>query len=143
MPGGFFNLNTNQSPNAIQKKNRIAERADCKSCKLNKSCITPNFPIYGNGEKKILIVSENPTAIEDEQKKGGSGRLTDILKRTLADYDIQYEKDCWETKAILCRFKGELKDPWIEYCRYNLTQTIKNLSPEKIIVLGGTALKSI
>lgn len=140
MRKGFFHpteLNVSKAPEP--------QTARCGACGLLKKCQTPKMPVAGRGKKGILIVGEAPGETEDIQGTpfvGVSGRY---LRDTLADLGVETAKDCWLTNALICRPPANKTpdDKRIAYCRPNLLNTIKELQPTIIILLGGVAVKSL
>ncbi len=140
MPGGFFSkseLTVVKEPTSLLPK--------CGACGLYKTCRSPKMPPTGRGRKRILIVAEAPGKDEDDQGiqlVGNSGRE---LTKTLQEFQINMRKDCWLTNALICRpVDNKITDAKvIDYCRPNLINTIKELEPEIIILLGGTAVESL
>ncbi len=118
----------------------------CPSCGLRYKCNSPKMPYTGEGKRRVLIVAEAPGRDEDQegtQLVGKAGKkLRGILKRIGVDLD----RDCWKTNALTC-WPGEGNpkptDKQISYCRANLLRTIQELEPVTIILLGGTAVKSL
>ena len=101
--------------------------------------------VSGKGEKSILIVGEAPGFNEDQEgkpfvKTGKSGKF---LRDKLSRLGIDLFRDCWTTNAAICYPGKELPDKAVDHCRPNLLNTIKELKPEKIILLGAPAVKSL
>lgn len=116
----------------------------CEQCGLFQTCLSPYMEPTGEGRKKILIIAEAPGKKEDEagtQLIGDAGKL---LRQKLAALDIDLDKDCWKTNAIVCR-PPKNRTPTakeIKCCHPRLIQTIKRLQPEKIFLLGKTPISS-
>lgn len=119
--------------------------ARCESCKLYLKCKSPKMPVTGKGRKKILIVGEFPSKNDDDQNKHFVGQSGQFLSQALHEIGIDLRKDCWMTNAIICHPSKNRtpKDKEIQYCRPNLTNTIRELNPEIIIPLGTVAVKSL
>ncbi len=117
----------------------------CEACGLWQGCLSPKMPVSGQGKRGVLIVAEAPGGDEDRkgtQLIGAAGRE---LRRTLAKFDVDLDRDCWKTNSLICR-PPENRTPEkdeIDYCRPNLLKTIRDLNPRVIILLGGTAVKSM
>ena len=75
----------------------------CEACGRQKDCKTPKFPVYGNGAKGILIVSEVPGPQDDEDGIPLSGDSGTLLRRELKAHGIDLKRDCWVVFAIRCR----------------------------------------
>jgi DNA polymerase len=97
----------------------------------------------GEGSRSILFVAEAPGKQEDEegvQLIGQSGQLLrDVLDRLDCDLD-----DCIKTNAVICRpEKNKIQELHIESCRPNLLNTIRELKPRVIVLLGGSSVRSL
>lgn len=138
MEGFFYKEEINQKKTI---KNNIY---NCENCGLDKNCTTPNMPISGFGQKKILIVAEAPGAKEDQKGTQLIGTAGKTLRLILNEYNIDLDKDCWKTNAVNCRppMNRTPKTKEINCCRHKLIKTINDLKPKKIILLGASALES-
>lgn len=114
----------------------------CGQCGLFKTCISPKMKPTGAGKRRVLFVGEAPGETEDRQGVqlvGGAGQcLRKMLRQVGADLD-----DCFKTDAIICRPKNEINDLYIESCQPNLLNTIRDLKPSVIVLMGPTAVKSL
>jgi DNA polymerase len=142
MKRGFFSLS--QMSNASKTQSVIPR---CGQCGLYRHCQSPKMPPTGDGRKKILVVAEAPGKKEDEEGTQLIGESGQYLRETLDRYDIDLDRDCWKTNSLLCHPEGNKLPsnpvPLIEACRPNLLKTIKELNPKVVILLGGTACKSL
>ena len=137
---GFFK----QSEITKTIKSKSAKKQGCEACKLKDGCQSPKMKVTGLGDSKILFVAEAPGKKEDETGIQLIGQAGQILRRTLMQFDFVLDKEAWKTNAILCR-PPKNRTPTtreISLCRENLFKTIEELKPEKIILLGRTALLS-
>lgn len=117
----------------------------CGKCKLWEHCHSPKMPVSGKGRRKILILGEAPCREEDNQNRqfvGDSGQKLRYIARRLG---VDIQQDCWITNSIICRPENNAKptDAQINFCRPNLTKTIRELEPDVIIPLGAIAVKSL
>jgi len=117
----------------------------CGVCQLYKGCSSPKMAYTGLGKEKVLVVGEAPGEQEDEEGVQLIGRAGQHLRRSLDRLDISLDLDCWKTNAIICHPPKNKTptDKQIEACRPCLLKTIDELQPEKIILLGGIAVKSL
>ena len=139
MPKGFFTLSktSKQDPSDL----RISK---CGLCGLYKNCRSPKIKPTGNGERKILIVSDNPNNESDSDGLHLTGDYLWQLQTSLNQVGINLENDCWLTSAIICHRPH--RDPTTnqtQTCRANLFNTIKELSPKVVILLGSHAIQSM
>jgi len=135
---GFFNAAD------IQQVPQQAKRlSHCGRCGLAQRCITPRMEPTGQGERSVLFVAEAPGETEDRrgvQLVGDAGKL---LRRELRSIGEDLD-ECWKTNAVICRPPGNrMKDVYIECCRPNLLRTVRELKPNVIVALGGSATQSL
>ncbi len=117
----------------------------CGACGLSKKCISPFMPVSGKGKRKILVIGEAPGENEDRQNKQFVGVTGQYLEEIMGKAGVDLRRDCWLTNSLTCRPSNN-KIPslkHVDYCRPNLIKTIKELQPELIIPLGGTAVRSL
>lgn len=123
----------------------------CGVCGLLNLCRTPKMPVSGEGRKKVLIVGEAPVKSEDEQGRPFVGNSGHALRTVLKRIGVDADRDCWFTNSIICRppsndlshglKKGDKRR--IDYCRPNLLNTIRQLSPDVVILLGASPVRSL
>lgn len=134
---GFFSLDQ------ISKKVE-SSIPDCNSCQLYKSCNSPKMPYSGKGKQGILICGEAPGKCEDEKGIQFIGRAGELLENSLSKFGYNLRDDFWITNSVICRpQKNKLPPKAIDYCRPNLINTIKELNPRTVIVLGASSLRSL
>lgn len=129
------------------KKAKIVKSGTSRNqcpCGLHDTCITPFMKVTGEGQKKILIVAEAPGKTEDEKRVQLIGDAGKILRTCLRSIGLDLDVDCWKTNACCCRPPGNRtpNSKEIQACRPRLFQAIEELKPEKIILLGKTAVDS-
>lgn len=117
----------------------------CGACGLKRTCISPMMEIDGEGRKGILITGESPGLQEDQQGKPFVGPSGKYISERLADLGIDMRRDCWIGNALRCHpERNIIKNPKaIDYCRPLTIKAINELKPEKILLFGGTAVKSV
>jgi DNA polymerase len=121
----------------------IGNRPKCKACGLKDKCISPKMKPTGEGRKKVLVVAEAPGAKEDERGTQLIGKSGQHLRNCLRELDWSLDKDCWKTNAVICRPPdNKMQDRYVKYCRPNLLQTVDELEPETIILLGARSVQS-
>ena len=128
-----------------QKSPAISSIPQCGACGLHKTCESPKMPVSGKGKMGVLVVSESPGDEEDRKNEHFAGPGGQLLRKTLDRFGVDLDYDCWKTHAVICRTsKGESpSNNQIDYCRPNLTNTIRELKPRVIIPLGGPAVRSL
>lgn len=119
----------------------------CGECGLYKLCKSPKMKLSGHGERGVLVIGQSPGKDEDLQGKPFVGVSGQRLKSTLRKLGVDLIRDCWVTNSIICRPKLRQKfdDRWIEHCRPNLLNTLKELKDKikVVILLGGEAVKAL
>lgn len=117
----------------------------CDLCQLDKQCKSPKMKVTGKGKKQILLIGEAPGSSEDIQGRQFVGKSGQYLETVLRRAGIEMRQDCWLTNALRCHPRGnEIPDEKaIEYCRPFLIESIKELNPVVIILLGGVPVASL
>jgi len=127
----------------VQSKEPMPTIAQCGACGLLKKCNSPKMKPSGSG-RRVLIVAESPGKTEDETGKPMSGSAGHELRSILTSLDIDLDRDCTKTNAIICHpAKRAPTDKELIYCRPYLTKVIDIVKPEVIIPLGARAVKSV
>jgi len=127
-----------------RKKPSFSFVPKCGMCGLHKKCVNPRIPYMGKGRKKILIVSEFPTKVEDEERKVLNGEYGYCVKKYLHRLGVDLEKDCWRVNAVCCHTTHHsIDDSKIIACRPLLLKTVHELDPNVIIILGWIGVKSL
>jgi len=102
------------------------------------------MPVSGDGRRKVLIVAEAPGRVEDEEGVQFIGNSGQHLRRCLRRIGVDVDRDCWKTNAVICRPpNNEVTSKHVECCRPNLLRTVEELEPEKIVLIGGSAVESL
>jgi DNA polymerase-1 len=143
MKGFFFDENDDQKIKIKINKKKIKD--PCEKCGLYKNCINPKMKYTGKGKKEILIIAEAPGKEEDRKGIQLIGQSGQLLRDYLKKLEINLDRDCWKTNAIICRPEKN-KTPThaqVNYCRNNLLKTVNELKPEKIITFGKIALQGL
>lgn len=136
---GFFNISS------VAKKKPCTGIPHCGACGLSKEAINPRMKPTGQGKKKILIVAEAPDKKEDIKGTHFIGEAGLLLRKHLDTLDIDIDRDCWKTNAVICKPQKHQtpNSTQIGACRPNLIKTIKKLDPNIIILLGSVAVESL
>jgi len=117
--------------------------ARCGRCGLYKKCRSPKMPVTGEGRLGVLVVAEAPGQEEDKQNVQLVGPAGKTLRRYLREIDVDLDRDCWKTNAVIC-YPGRNPTPEeVLNCRSNLLRTVRKLEPEMILLLGGPAISSL
>lgn len=98
--------------------------------------------IYGQGEKKILIVADEVSEGGVSAGKPMIGQEAKLMKKALREAGIDMDRDCWVVNAVRMT-SNDKKSLGVatKACGEKLRETIKELKPTVIIPLGyrGTA----
>jgi len=116
---------------------------DCNACGLYKTCKTPYMPVTGQGGMGVLIIAEAPGELEDARGTQLIGPAGQCLRKSLAKFDVDLDRDCWKINAVNCRPVDNETPDEVQYksCwRQMVLPVIQELHPRTIILLGGTAL---
>lgn len=142
MSRGFF-----QGTSLHPSRNPLPIVAQCGACGLHKGCLSPKMPVYGHGKRGILLVGEAPGENEDKQGRPFVGKAGSLLVEVLEgiDPDFSIDRDCWRTNAIICRPPSNRAptDKEVTYCQPNVIKALKQLRPDIVIPLGGSAVRSV
>ncbi len=128
-------------------KNKVA-RPSCVECGLDKNCKSPRMGVSGEGRRGIVLVTGAPSRADDESGVHITGLPGRKLASLLGLYNVSMHHDCYRISAVGCfpRNKGgkpiPVTDKHIESCRPALHKQIKELNPQKILLLGSQAVKS-
>ena len=114
----------------------------CEKCKRYQRAASPRLTYEGKGKKKILIVSDYPSLIDDRKNSLMNDSFIKALEIKLLINGINLEKDCWFTNSVSCFSQKEPSLSQIDSCFPLLKKTISELKPDHIILLGGTPLNS-
>jgi len=139
---GFF---TKKDYFAPRTKEKIEEVKDpCESCGLYKGCKHPKMKYTGKGQKEILIIAEAPGKTEDEKGIQLIGEAGQILRNALKDIGYDLDHDFWKTNSVICRPPDNRKPTRkeLKLCYSNLENTIKELNPKFIWLMGSSAITS-
>ena len=125
----------------------------CESCLRYKDCKTPKFPVYGQGKRGILIITEFPASGDDASGTPLSGDAGTILHRELRKHGIDVYRDCWVTHAVRCHSRDDWRGSGegdskqtaqaIRECRSKLLGDIAQLRPTIILPIGPLAIQGL
>lgn len=118
----------------------------CGECGLLKTCRSPKMPVRGQGRRRVLVVGEAPGHDEDRLNRPFVGKSGQHLRAALRRLHIDLDRDCWTTNALRCRppnNKIKQEGIKIEACRPLLLQSLEELQPDVIVLLGAKAVRSL
>jgi uracil-DNA glycosylase family 4 len=128
----------------IPKDSKKTIEDPCEECGLYKKCNSPKMKVSGLGRKKILIIAEAPGKTEDEDGVQLVGEAGKLFRDCLKDIGLDLDEDFWKTNSIICRPANDRKPSRkeLKLCRSNIEKTIKELKPEFVWLMGGSAVES-
>lgn len=120
----------------------------CQTCGLYKNVLSPRMQPFGNFKKRILNIGEAPGEWEDKKGKQWQGKVGRLLQKTYQKFGIDLFDDCLNINSINCRptdKAGNRKptDHEIACCKSKVLKLISDRKPRLIMVIGGTAIKSL
>jgi uracil-DNA glycosylase family 4 len=133
----FFNPST-----VVKTRGFTSLLPKCGACGLLRQCNTPKMEVDGDGRLGMLVVGESPGREEDEQGRPFVGPTGRVLRDELRRNNVDIRRDCWLTNAAICHPPEKTTSKHVECCRPNLTNTIRELRPRVILLLGGHAVTS-
>lgn len=118
----------------------------CKNCNKCRLCQGRKNVVVGTGKKdaKIMFIGEGPGADEDIQGIPFVGKAGQLMNKAFIGVGIERE-DVYIANIVKCR-PPQNRTPErdeAEACREYLETQIKLVNPEKICLMGNTALKNI
>jgi len=91
------------------------------------------------------VIGEAPGAEEDKQKRFFVGQSGQMLRRVFDENGIHLEDDCWIYNSLICRPPNNATptEDQVTHCRPNVVKVIQENNPEKILLLGSPAVRSV
>jgi uracil-DNA glycosylase family 4 len=146
---GFLDIPEEKVRTTVKKEKRLG---GCETCLLYTMCKTPKMEVYGQGNKKILLLFDHPSATEDHSGNPFVDGTYKYIFEIFEQHGITKE-DIWVSHAVQCypgnhksnKNKQEDSVPAeaIAGCYTRLMANINKLQPEKIFVFGGVAMRTL
>ena len=113
---------------------------DCRACILGDLRSNPVFG-EGNANTRLLFIGEGPGAEEDRTGRPFVGRAGELLDKMIAAMGLS-RKEVFIANAVKCRPPANRTPEKVERdaCKPFLTEQIRIISPEVIVLLGQTAI---
>ena len=129
--------------NKLNFQNLEKNCLSCVRCSLSTSRTNVVFG-RGNPKAKLFIIGEGPGQQEDEQGMAFVGRAGKMLDSVFSSVGIDTNKDCYISNIVKCRPPNNRKPlaNEVSECIPWLTQQIKLIKPEVIVLAGSTAVQS-
>lgn len=116
----------------------------CDDCRLYEGCGSPKIPPDGDGLRRVLLVSEYPGREEDRQGRPLVGPAGRFLEEELSRFGVDMRRDCRLTNALICHDADDRRPPRaVADCRPNLLRTVTEFDPLVVVLLGGSAVRSL
>ena len=137
----FFDLESTIEEVEKPKAKKVVKKVyyDCEQCGLYKRCTNGKMSYSGGGDRKILVVIDQPTAKADRLCRNAVGGTKNIIKDLCKSTGIDYEKDIWVVNAVQCAHTGVHRLA-VPSCRQRLHKIVQELKPVSIIAMGAQAL---
>lgn len=121
---------------------------ECPKCPRSEQC---KIPTTGKGKKQILIVMDEPTKYQYQEKswlgcaESGQGQwVFPALMNPNSDWGIEnIYNDCWVTGVLRCYTGAPDPKPKYECCLADLQSDIETLKPKVIITIGSVATGAV
>ncbi len=133
---GFF------TKKEVQSTQNFSKPLSCISCGLYKKVQSPKMPPHGRFNKKIMIVCESPTLIDDRRSLPLQDRLNKKLTRTFKELGVNTKKDCIVTFVCKCA-TDTISDHQMACCRLKLVRDIEFYKPHIIFLVGKKSIESV
>ena len=115
----------------------------CRKCKL---CSNRTNIVFGTGNKQaeLMFIGEGPGADEDMQGLPFVGKAGKLMNQAFAGLGIK-RQDVYIANIVKCRPPQNRtpENDEINACVVYLKKQIMLVKPEKIVLLGNTALKAV
>jgi len=120
------------------------EVKSCTKCSLHS---TRNNTVFsrGNPQATLCFVGEAPGEDEDLQGAPFVGRSGQLLDKTLAELQINVDRDIYVANIIKCRPPKNRRptEEEINFCLDYLEEQLKLVAPKVIVALGSTAVNGL
>ena len=118
-------------------------QSHCGQCKLNLKVKSPKMEYTGDGKKKILVIGQFPSLMDDNNVIQFSDDAGDVLRETLKKNKINLNRDCWKVNAVRCHTGADKRSKNAKLCSGYIHKMIYQLKPKLIIVLGEDGLTTL
>lgn len=135
----------NASPNKRRLTRHTEERdPNCSQCGLWESAETVCMWGQGPARASVMVVTEAPTQAADSTGKLMGGPPGKLLRELLEEAGVELS-DCYITHSVKCKPPegGSPSASELKVCKQYLTKEIHSVTPQFILSLGASALKSL
>lgn len=126
----------------VEKASPAARTSDCNLCPFHVGVTTVCMPplSLSPGTGGILVVQSSPTRADDVV---GEVCQTGLTAKIVGEVSKHFDGLVHLTNAISCSSAPPFEDGPIEACRPYVTSDILDLKPDRIVVLGDVAARSV
>lgn len=116
---------------------------DCKKCKLHVGVHSYCIPGEGPKHPDIVVIGEAPGVHEDRQGRPFVGESGTKLREVIEQLGLTDR--CYITNAVRCRPPKNRTPRLVELrsCRHFLQEELDKIRPAWIVLLGGTAIRTL
>ena len=141
LPFFFDDMEVTERPKAKSRRTSF----DCRSCGLDKGCMSPRMAPYGEGGMRILVFGEAPGEEEDGAGRQFIGRSGQYLRKAFKREGIDLDKDCVVNNIVQCRPPKNRTptDEEIKCCSDRVERQIRKIKPDLIYAFGTPAIAKI
>jgi DNA polymerase len=129
-------VNSNSLPNDISSLKNIVE--NCYLCDLSKSRKNVLFG-EGNINASLIIISDEPTASEDELKSFYVGKTGEQLVKMIDNVLPIKKEDIYITNLVKCKSSNGINASHYSSCSTYLHKQIELINPKLVVTFGEKA----
>jgi len=121
---------------------KLKYNPDCQMCNLYKD--SKHVCLYGQGpaHPSLMIIGDQVKENEDSVGSPFRGKSGKALEMILRELDLE-RNEVYLTNAVKCRGEDKASKKEIQTCKMYLEDEIKRVKPERIVLMGTTAMQSV
>jgi len=129
-------LGSDSLPNNFNDLKSLVE--NCYLCELSKS---RKYPLFGEGNQNadLMLISDEPTATEDELKSHYAGKNGEQLTKMIENVLPLKKEDIYITSLVKCKSISGINASHFSSCKGYLFKEIELVNPKLIVTLGEKA----
>lgn len=133
-------VNSNSLPNNIEDLKTVVE--NCYLCELSKSRKNVLFG-EGNLNASLMLIADEPTAIEDELKSFYVGKTGEQLVKMIENVLPLKKEDIYITNLVKCKSLNGINSLHYSSCNTYLHKQIELIDPKVIVTFGEKAYQHL
>lgn len=126
----------------FQITNPAALGKSCGKCQRHRSCESPRIPVWGKGNKGLMIIGTMPNKEGDAVNMPCSGATYRYIENIMGEFGVELASDCVWLNAVQCYGKTPVTDE-ITACRGRVFGAIAEHKPKCILAFGMTAMEAL